>query len=187
VRELSRRRALAAAGGVVLGGLSGCTETNAVRYRVDSPAPFVDSDPEPPASLEVLAAEPSALFQRLLVGEPTAVVEPAANRPRRIFVHNAVGRRRGIEIEVAHDWTFGEALVVRGDVSFPAGGVFVVELYPPADYAVTVGAPPTAAVSSAETLQFDRRDFDCNSHAAGVTVGEKWALDVRSETADREC
>lgn len=187
MERLGRRRLLAAGATAATAGLAGCTDSNALRYRIDSPEAFVDDDPRDPEWLPVLDVDPEAVFQGLLVGEPTEVADPAVNRPHRIFIHNDADEHRDIDVTVRHDWLFGDALVVRGAVSFPPGGVFVVTLTAPATYDVSVSTPPTVDANAVERLRIERDSFDCRRQVTGVTVGADWVIESRRETDDATC
>lgn len=185
--RLTRRRLLAVGAAAATTSLSGCVDSNTLRYRIDSPEAFVDDDPRKPEWLPVLDADPESVFQGLLVGDPTEVADPVDNRPHRIFVHSDADEHRDIDITVSHDWLFGEAVVVHGDVSFPPGGVFVVTLAAPATYDVSVSTPPTVDANGVKRLRIERDSFDCRRQVTGVTVGTDWMMESRRETDDATC
>lgn len=161
----SRRSLLGGLAALTLGALGGCL----TRIGRDLPvAETTESVRGVPRSFDGMPdASP---FTVLAVGDRRFVVPPRAPS-HSLWVWNDSGSPRVVPLRLSLDdgnFVFGR------DVSFPADGVFAVELLEPADYRLEIGGD-----GETETVTVGSELFDCNDSATDVAIWADGSVDSR--------
>lgn len=169
----SRRTILGSVATAALGALGGCLTRFGRRLPVAEAAESARSVPRQPDF-----GNDGDPFTVLTVGDRRFVVPPR-DEPHSLWLWNdaTAARTLPVRLSVAR----GETVFAR-DVSFPADGIFAIDLLEPADYRLELGG-----VAEGYSYDVDRSQFDCNDSATDIVVRTDGSVEESTITTTVGC